>query len=153
MTIHWQLKSFQQLSTIELYQIMKLRVDTFIVEQNCCYAELDNKDQLEQTLHLFHQQNNEIAAYLRLMPNMPQSPNKVIIGRVIVNKSYRQQGLGHQLMKEALQQCQQLFPQQALILSAQAHLQNYYHQHGFHKHSEIYLEDGIPHVEMIKTVN
>jgi ElaA protein len=148
----WQYKKFSQLSLDELYDIIKLRIDVFVVEQTCYYHELDNKDRAHNTLHLFSYRQQQLAAYLRILPQGVEYDDYCAIGRVVVAPLYRGQQLGHQLMQHALMYCQQNLPEQSIKISAQAHLQTFYQQHGFETVSDIYLEDNIPHVAMIKRV-
>jgi ElaA protein len=160
--ISWQLFNFKQLSPELLYQVLKLRVDVFVVEQNCPYPELDNKDLADGVYQLIGYQgsefedgeiedgeigNGEIVACARLLP-AGISFEHVSIGRVATKASARGAGLGHQLMETALFHCQQLWPDQSIEIGAQAHLKPFYQAHGFKQVSEIYLEDGIPHIDM-----
>ncbi len=137
-----KIKPFNQLSLTELYAILKLRVDIFVVEQNCPYPELDGED--EKALHLFIKEAGEIASYLRIIINQP----KTRIGRVITHKDYRGKKLSSKLMEEAMRYIAIHYPDKAITLSAQEHLQHFYAQFGFVSISDMYLEDGIPHVDM-----
>ncbi|MCA2015672.1 GNAT family N-acetyltransferase [Vibrio tritonius] len=147
--IEWQCLSFEQLTTHQLYDILRLRVDVFIVEQNCPYHELDNKDRHPEVRHLLGIKNGEIVAYSRLLaPEVSfASPS---IGRVITLAQARGNGLGHQLMTQAIQHTNRLWPNQPIEIEAQAHLQVFYEQHGFVKVSEPFMLDNIPHIEMIR---
>ena len=151
-TINWQCKTFSQLTTDELYDLLKLRIDVFVVEQRCYYPDLDDLDRDTNTLHLFCYQQGIMTAYLRILPKGLSYDDYVSIGRVIIKESARGKGLGHQLIIEALQHCQRLFPEEKIKISAQQHLAKFYQQHGFELASAMYLEDGIPHVAMLKTV-
>jgi ElaA protein len=91
-----------------------------------------------------------MAAYLRILAKGQSYANYPSIGRVIIAPHARGSGLGHILMEEALKACTNYFPKQAIKISAQEHLERYYNQHGFSRHSDMYLEDGIPHISMIK---
>lgn len=148
-TIQWQCLNFEQLTTNQLYDILRLRVDVFIVEQNCPYHELDNKDRLNGVKHLLATRSGELIAYCRLLaPGVSfRSPS---IGRVITLESARGNGLGHQLLEQAIAFASELWPQQPIEIEAQAHLQGYYERHGFVKASEPFLLDNIPHIEMIR---
>lgn len=152
----WQAKHFSELSLNELYDLLKLRVDVFVVEQTCYYPDLDSdKGQLdrdEETLHLLGYQNNTLVAYLRILAQGQSDESYVRIGRVAIAEQARGSGLGHELMTESLSLCQQYFPEQNIKISAQEHLINFYQQHGFEQASKMYLEDNIPHVAMIKNV-
>ncbi len=143
----WQCLSFSSLTTIQLYELLKLRVDVFVVEQNCPYPELDDKDHAEGVLHLLGYNNEELVACARLLPSGVSYPS-LSIGRVATKESHRGGGLGHQLLTEAIKQCQQRWPLQSIEIGAQEHLSNFYAQYGFLRTSEMYLEDGIPHIDM-----
>ncbi|WP_342664034.1 GNAT family N-acetyltransferase [Alteribacter aurantiacus] len=142
----WHLKRFDELDTVELYAILKERVDVFVVEQNCSYPELDNID--FNSFHLFKKENKEIAGYLRIIPP-GNSHRSYRIGRVIVNKSFRQRGLGNELMSRAMSFILTEKKATMIELSAQEYIQHFYESHGFKPISDLYLEDGIPHVEML----
>ncbi|GHE78202.1 GNAT family N-acetyltransferase [Thalassotalea profundi] len=144
----WQVKTFQQLTNDELYDILKLRIDVFVVEQTCYYPDLDNLDRIPSTLHLFSYQNGKISAYLRILAKDVCYPGYIAIGRVIIAPDVRGKGYGNQLIEQALITCQQYFPQQNIKISAQEHLEQYYQSHGFIRCSEMYLEDGIAHIGM-----
>jgi len=154
-TTAWQTKTFTELSLNQLYDVLKLRVDIFVVEQTCFYPDLDGeKGQLDrhpQTLHLLGYQDDQLVAYLRILPKGQSYPNNISIGRVVIAVNARGGGLGHELMTEALSLCQQYFPFEEIKISAQQHLKSYYQAHGFVQVSEMYLEDGIPHIAMLKT--
>jgi len=157
--IEWQVKSFNDLTNNELYDVLKLRIDVFVVEQTCYYPDLDNKDRHKDTLHLFSylppstascSENNEISSYLRIVGIGQSYDEYISIGRVVIAPKARGTGLGHKLMKEALSVCQQYFPEQKIKISAQEHLEKYYNQHGFVRVSDMYLEDDIPHIAMVE---
>lgn len=145
--IQWHLVPFSQLSTTQLYQLLKLRVDVFVVEQNCPYPELDGNDILHGVHHLLGYKNGELVACTRLLP-AGTTYDSVSIGRVATKHNARGGGLGHQLMQKSIMHCQQLWPNEAIEIGAQEHLKPFYQQHGFVVTSEVYLEDGIPHVDM-----
>jgi ElaA protein len=150
----WQTKIFSALTLDQLYDVLKLRVDIFVVEQRCYYSDLDGAkgllDRHPQTLHLLGYQENQLVAYLRILPTGQSDSNHISIGRVVTAIQARGAGLGHELMKEGLAQCQQFFPNKNIKISAQQHLKAYYQQHGFIQVSEMYLEDDIPHIAMIR---
>ncbi|MGL5006330.1 MAG: GNAT family N-acetyltransferase [Plesiomonas sp.] len=148
MSLVWRSCTFEQLDNVALYQLLQLRAETFIVEQACAYQDLDGKDLYPDTYHLLGYQNNELVAYLRAMGPGIVDPVMPVIGRVITGKLYRGQGLGHQLIAQGVALCTQYWPNRAIHLSAQAHLQAYYQQHGFIAAGEVYLEDSIPHIGM-----
>lgn len=149
--ITWQCLTFDQLSTFQLYQLLQLRVNVFVVEQTCPYPELDNKDHAPGACHLLGYQGEQLVACARLLPPGVSYDN-ASIGRVATLQSARGNGLGHDLLSQALTHCQQLWPQQAIEISAQAHLQAFYRQHGFARTTEVYLEDDIEHVGMLRSV-
>lgn len=141
-----EIKDMGGFSAHELYALLKLRVDVFVVEQNCPYPELDGKD--DQALHLMLKRGEEIIAAARIFPPHDDVPTK--IGRVVVSPDHRGERLGEALMQEALTACKERFPGAPMFLSAQSHLQKFYGSFGFKLVSDEYLEDGIPHVDMLK---
>ncbi len=146
----WKTLPFAQLTTFQLYELMRLRVDVFVVEQVCPYPELDGKDTLEGVYHLLGYQENELVACARLLPAGTTYDN-VSIGRVITKQNSRGDGLGHKLLGEALANCERLWPGRTIDIGAQEHLSQFYANHGFTVISDSYLEDGIPHVDMRRT--
>lgn len=143
--IAWQLSSFNELNTHTLYDILKLRTDVFVVEQNCPYAELDDLDRHEKTQHLYAYKNNQLIAYLRILQH---SKTHLKIGRVVVAKKERKLGIGNHLLEKAITYCKQHPNALPIAISAQAHLYNFYAQHGFTQTTKPYLEDNIPHIGM-----
>jgi len=145
MKIQWDIKSFEALSTKELYDILRLRSEIFVVEQNCVYLDLDGKDKL--ALHLFGEFEGKIVAYSRLFkPGI--SFENASIGRVVVDVNYRERKWGHELMREAIAGIQLHFSESKITIGAQLYLKKFYESHGFVQTSEMYLEDDIPHIEM-----
>ncbi|WP_228445430.1 GNAT family N-acetyltransferase [Thalassotalea sp. HSM 43] len=149
-TMYWQAKTFQQLSINELYDALKLRVDIFVVEQECFYPELDDADRHPQTLHLLGYDDDTLACYLRILAKGVSYDDYVSIGRVATAESHRGSGLGKEMMVQALDLCQQHFAGQDIKISAQQYLETFYQDLGFATVSEMYLEDGIPHIGMLK---
>ena len=145
--ITWHSIPFSELSTQQLYQLLRLRVDVFVVEQTCPYPELDGKDTLAGVEHLLGYANEELVACARLLPPGTSYDN-TSIGRVATKQSARGDGLGHQLITEALMRCETLWPKTTIDIGAQQHLEHFYANHGFKTISEMYLEDDIPHVDM-----
>ena len=131
------------MSHLELWQIYKRRVDVFVVEQNCPYPEVDDKDLA--ALNVFAEKDGQLAAYCRII----SEDTLIKIGRELVISSFRQMGLGRVLMQQALQVVQQRFPRQEIYIEAQLYLQRFYESLGFHKISDEYWEDGIPHIDMM----
>lgn len=144
--MNWTVRNFQELSSRELYLILQLRVNVFMLEQNCLYPECDNKDY--HAKHLFAEDNGQIVAYARLLP--PHiSYAEPSIGRVVVHPDYRSLKLGYLLMQHAINQQIDDYPMQMIRISAQARLQAFYENLGFVAKGETYLEDNIPHIEMV----
>lgn len=149
--INWQSKTFAELNTNELYDLLKLRIDVFVVEQSCFYPDLDDHDRHPDTRHLFCYRNGVMTGYLRILPKGLTYQDYISIGRVVISPCARGTGLGHQLMIVALADCLQNFPDDTVKISAQEHLEKFYNQHGFERVTEMYLEDDIPHIGMLKT--
>ncbi|TCU11963.1 ElaA protein [Rhizobium sullae] len=140
-------RGINELSANELYDLLKMRVDVFVVEQNCPYPELDGKD--ADALHLRLMDGAQLLASARILkPHRPEDATK--IGRVVVSPSHRGKRLGEALVKEAVLACERLLPANPIALSAQGHLRRFYESFGFAATSEEYLEDGIPHIDMIR---
>lgn len=150
--MQWFCHSFKQLDTTTLYDILRLRVDVFVVEQTCHYPELDGLDCLDDTIHLYAKDGDEIVAYLRAMAPGVAYDNDSAIGRVVIADSARGSGLGHDLIKRGIEACEKAWPNNAIHMSAQEHLQGYYVKHGFETIGEMYLEDDIPHISMVRAV-
>ena len=146
-SLEWRVLSFYQLSTIELFELLRVRQEVFIVEQNCPYLDIDLKDLA--AFHLIGSNGDEIAAYLRILPPSV-SYLEPSLGRVLTASKYRGTGAGKALLAEALREVEKRFPGSAIRISAQAHLEKFYGASGFEKVSEPYLEDGIPHIEMYR---
>lgn len=148
MNLEWKIKRFEALTAIELYNLLQLRSEVFIVEQNCPYQDVDNKDQI--ALHLIGEDNGETVAYARLFKPKDYF-EEASIGRVVVKPTYRDKKLGHILMREAIYYTKQQFLTTKITISAQLYLKKFYEGHGFIQTSETYLEDDIPHIKMKKT--
>ena len=140
-------KTFDELTTAELYEILRLRVGVFVVEQNCPYPELDDRDQ--SALHVWFRNDDGIQAYLRVMDRGAES-EYVSIGRVIAVK--RRCGLGSMLLAEGIRAARERFRADYIYLEAQTYAKGLYEKQGFHQISDEFLEDGIPHVKMLLTV-
>ena len=145
--IQFKIKPFKELSITELYQILQLRSEVFVVEQNCVYQDIDGKD--EKAIHVLGYYEGVLAAYSRLF-----KPNDYFthssIGRVIVKASHRDKKFGHDLMRVSISAIKDLFHETNITISAQLYLQKFYESHGFVAVGESYLEDDIPHIEMRK---
>ena len=147
MQIQWQIKPFEGLSVNELYDILRLRSEIFVVEQNCVYLDLDGKDKL--ALHLFGTFEGKIVAHSRLF-KAGISFDYSSIGRVTVDPKYRDRKWGHDLMRESIAGIKKHFNETKITIGAQMYLKKFYESHGFVQTSEMYLEDDIPHIEMKK---
>ncbi|MEX0813303.1 MAG: GNAT family N-acetyltransferase [Chitinophagales bacterium] len=146
-TLRWECLPFEQLNNTQLYKIIQLREKVFVVEQNCPYLDTDDKD--FQAKHLMAWNNNQLVAYARLLPP-GISYKDASIGRFVTAISVRRSGVGKMLMQKCLEQMQVDFPGQSIRISAQEYLRDFYGSFGFAKQGEAYLEDGIPHVEMLR---
>lgn len=141
------IKYFDELTIHELYGILQLRSEVFVVEQDCVYQDLDFKDQ--KSLHVFGYKNDKIVAYTRIFKPGDYFDN-ASIGRVIIAKSERKFGFGHDLIKASIDVVKTEFKVDKITISAQLYLKKFYQMHHFFQVGEGYLEDGIPHIRMIK---
>ncbi len=137
-------KRFEELTNNELYDILKLRVNTFVVEQHCPYPELDDKDQ--DALHVFLRDEEGIQAYLRVM-DKGVSSEQVSIGRVVAVT--RRKGYGSRVLEEGMSVAAEYFQADKIYLEAQTYARGLYEKHGFRQISDVFLEDGIPHIKML----
>ncbi len=140
-------KFFDDLSAHELYAIMRLRSEVFVLEQQCIYQDADNKDL--SAYHLMIQDGDTLIAYARLLPP-GISYEYMSIGRVISKQDYRRKGAGRLLMKEAIKACHELFGEGPIRIGAQLYLKKFYESFGFVQTGEVYLEDDIEHIEMTR---
>jgi ElaA protein len=140
-------KSFSELSTKELYDILQLRAEVFVVEQNCVYQDIDGKD--EKALHVIGFKNDKIVAYCRIFKPGDYF-EKASIGRVVVAKNERKFGYGHVIFEQSVEAVKKYFNETSIKISAQLYLKKFYESHGFVQVGEGYLEDDIPHIAMIK---
>ncbi|TXF91384.1 GNAT family N-acetyltransferase [Neolewinella aurantiaca] len=141
---------FQNLTTSQLYQLLRLRAEVFVVEQNCVYQDLDDKDQ--QAIHLLGlTEDGRLAAYTRILEKGISYDDYASIGRVITAPFARGTGLGRPLMQESLRVLFRYYGAQTVKISAQAHLDKYYGSIGFKGIGDVYDEDGIPHRAMLYT--
>ena len=136
-------KRFEELTTLELYEILKVRAEVFVVEQNCVYQDLDEKD--KQAYHVYLKNEEGIQAYLRVLDAGVSFP-EVGIGRVMTLK--RRCGLGTQVLKEGIRVAKEKMNADTIKLEAQVYARSLYEKEGFVQPSEEFLEDGIPHIEM-----
>lgn len=144
--MQWEIKAFDQLSLQELYTILTLRTNVFVVEQACPYPEVDGKD--PNCLHLLGTINGELVAYLRILPAGLRY-DEVSIGRVVVKPSHRGKGLGRLMMEQAIHCITNVWKESQIKIGAQAYLEKFYQSLGFEPVSEVYLEDDIPHLDML----
>ena len=145
MKIEWVKKKWSEVSLEELYSVLRLRSEVFVVEQDCVYQDIDNKDQI--AIHLLGYINKELIAYSRLF-NEGDYFKETSFGRAIIKKEKRGQGYGDELVKESLKTIKNYFGNKKVKISAQAHLKTFYSKHAFIAKGKEYLEDGIPHVSM-----
>ena len=143
-------KTFSELDTEDLYQILRIRSEVFVVEQDCVYQDIDNKDQ--NAIHLYYKENDQIVAYTRIFKAGDYYENPCI-GRVVVSKKNRGNDLGKKIMIDSMEYIKQNIKGEKIELSAQKYLDKFYKDLGFYKIGEDYLEDGIPHQRMIKEIN
>lgn len=144
--IKWMYKSFNELLVSELYDILKLRSEVFVVEQNCVYLDTDDKDQV--SYHFCGWLQDKLVAYVRIIP--PDIAFKeASIGRVCTSALYRKNGAGRILMQKAIDLTSQQFEAAGIQIGAQLYLHKFYSSLGFHQRGEGYTEDGIPHIHMI----
>lgn len=142
----WRIKSFSELDALELYKILQLRINVFMLEQDCLYPECDDKDLKGK--HLFAMDQDTCVAYARLLPPDVSYPQCSSIGRVVVHADYRKHQYGHLLMNRAIEQIKKDYPDLPIRISAQEYLKRFYTGLGFQIESDVYLEDNIPHLEM-----
>ena len=144
--IKWVCKKFDELTPNELYAILQLRNEVFVVEQNCVFQDADDKDQV--CCHFMGWLNKKLVAYTRLVPAGIVSDN-VSIGRVVTSPSVRKTGIGKELMEKSIEKTKEFFGNVPVMIGAQLYLKKFYESLGFHQTGDIYLEDGIEHIKMI----
>lgn len=147
MELNWVLKKFEALTPVELYAIMQLRNEVFVVEQNCVYQDADNKDL--KSYHFTGWDGDILVAYTRLLPQGVSYIDASSIGRVVSSPKYRGTGAGRQLMQLSINHTFSLFNCNTIRIGAQLYLQKFYESLGFTQSSDMYLEDNIPHIEMV----
>lgn len=149
--LDWKLATFDTLTVPELYAVLQLRTEVFVVEQNCVFQDLDGAD--DQAVHLLGSQSmagqgDQLIAYARLFPAGIKFA-EASIGRVVTRASARGAGLGHELIQRAIASVHSLWGEQPIRIGAQARLMSYYSRHGFADVGVAYIEDGIDHLEMV----
>lgn len=147
MYINWSCKPFNDLSPFELYSILQLRNEVFVVEQNCVYQDCDDKDQ--KSYHFMGWDQNKLVAYARLLP-AGLSYEEISIGRVVTSPSIRRIKIGKELMIRSIDKLHELFGKSTIKIGAQLYLKHFYESFGFKQNSNVYLEDGIEHIKMIR---
>ncbi len=147
MQINWSLKTFGELSPYEVYAILQLRNEVFVVEQNCVFQDADDKDQ--ESYHLMGIWEGKLAAYTRIVPP-GVIYSEASIGRVITSPAVRNKSAGKQLMAQSIEALYSVFGVAPIKIGAQLYLQRFYQSFGFVQISDTYLEDGIPHIYMLK---
>lgn len=147
MDIEWRFNKFSELSPFELYNLLRLRSEVFVVEQNCVFLDQDNIDQ--QCFHLSGYSQNKLIAYARIVPQGVVY-SQASIGRVVTSPSYRHSGAGKQLLQQSMERVYSLFGNVAIKIGAQLYLKKFYESFGFCQVSDVYLEDGIAHIHMLK---
>jgi ElaA protein len=146
--INWSFKKFDNLTPNELYSVLQLRNEVFVVEQNCVFQDADNKDQ--DSHHLMGWDNKMLVAYSRIVPPGIAYDLYPSIGRVVTSPKMRKTGIGKILMQQSIEELQKLFGESSIKLGAQLYLKTFYESFGFVQSSDVYIEDGIPHIEMIR---
>ncbi|MBL0355539.1 MAG: GNAT family N-acetyltransferase [Chitinophagaceae bacterium] len=146
MQLNWIYKPFNELTAAELYAILQLRNEVFVVEQNCVYQDADNKDQ--PAYHLCGWDGDTLVAHCRILPTGISYDDHPSIGRVVTSPQYRKGGYGRQLMQLGIEKTIGQFGDPVIIIGAQLYLQAFYESLGFVQISETYMEDGIPHITM-----
>ncbi len=151
MPMHFNCLTFSELTPDQLYEILSLRQEVFVVEQNCPYLDTDGKDQ-DAHHFMYCDDTGKLLAYTRLLPKGVSYPDYISIGRVVNSPSVRGTGIGRVLMAKSIEQCMQLFGNEPIKIGAQTYLLHFYESFGFVSTGEEYLEDGIPHTKMIRPV-
>ena len=146
----YQLSPFAELTTNQLYEILKLRSEVFVVEQDCVYQDLDGLDQ--SSLHLCQWQDSILVAYTRLLAPGVDFDDACAIGRIITSPKVRRKGYGRPILQKSINVCEQLWPTIPIKLHAQTYLLDFYREFGFSTYGEEFLEDGIPHYFMERPV-
>ncbi len=141
-------KTFNELTTKELYQLLRLRSEVFVVEQDSVYQDIDNKDQ--KAFHVLNFKKDELIAYARIF-NSGDYFKHPSIGRIIVKETERNHDYGYKLVEASIQFIERNFQSKNIEISAQTYLLKFYNSLGFKKQGEEYLEDGIPHIKMLRT--
>ncbi len=145
--LRWKCQHFNDLTANELYEILRLRSEIFVVEQHCVYLDMDGKDR--HAWHVTGTMQGELVAVTRLLPEGISYPGFVSIGRVVNLKKLRGTGIGKNLINKSIDCCRELFGNKPIKIGAQLYLKTFYESLGFIQSGEVYDEDGIPHIEMV----
>lgn len=149
MPAEWRCKKFEDLTPYEVYAILQLRIEVFIIEQTCFFQDADNKDQ--KAWHLMCWDGEGLLACSRLLPAAASYP-EISIGRIVSAGRARRLGIGKELLRRSIAECFRLFGEQTIRIGAQLYLKRFYESFGFVQASPVYLEDGIEHIEMLREV-
>ncbi|WLD94701.1 GNAT family N-acetyltransferase [Alkalihalobacillus sp. AL-G] len=141
----WKISTTEELTKTELITIFQERVKVFVVEQDCPYQEIDDYDLNPNVFHIFKMEENELLAYARVIDKQ----DYIKFGRVLVNKNHRGKRLGNELLQKVMEFIEAEYHPQVIKIEAQAHLEHYYAAFGLRQNSDVFLEDGIPHIEMV----
>ena len=147
----FQHKKFDDLSIEELHALFSLRSEVFVVEQDCVYQDIDGKD--PKALHIIGKEGKDLVAYARIFEKGIAYSDYASIGRIVTSPIYRGKKIGHALVDYCIAQCKNIYPDQNIKISAQAHLERFYNKHDFITSGKTYLEDGILHIGMILTTD
>lgn len=142
-----EVKSFDELSKKELYELLQLRSEVFVVEQDCVYRDIDGKD--DRALHVMGWEDGKLVAYARCFRSGDYF-DKAAIGRILVRENYRKLGYGHKITQASIDAIKRIYKADTIMISAQTYLVIFYECHGFKTTGDRYMEDGIPHIAMIK---
>lgn len=145
------IKAFHELTPYELYDMLRLRSEVFVVEQNCVFPDMDDKDQLCHHI-LFYNEGKVLVATARLVPVGVSYPDMMSIGRIVTSQLVRGTGVGKQLVEMGIEECYRLFGKEPIRIGAQLYAKKFYESFGFEQSSEVYDEDGIDHIKMVKQV-
>ncbi|WP_353717987.1 GNAT family N-acetyltransferase [Dyadobacter sp. 676] len=147
--LNWRLQTFDELSNSELYGILRLRSEVFVLEQRCCFLDMDNKDQ--QCHHLSGYRDGQLVAFARIVPP-GLSYEYPAIGRIVVSSHGRGAGYGIELLNVSIQKLEELYGKVPIRIGAQLYLKKFYESFDFRQSGEVYLEDGIEHIEMTRPI-
>ena len=147
--LKWQVRKLEEIAPLQLYGLLKLRADVFVIEQHCIYPDMDDKDQY--ALHVIGTHQDKVVAYTRIF-DAGDYALQASFGRVVIHPDYRGYQLGHELVSQSIEAIHHHFGRQPIKISAQQHLTKFYETHGFNPEGEGYLEDGIPHIGMLRLV-